>query len=476
MTVTPHLALPLIAAAQAQKHVTHNEAITALDALVHLAVIDRDLSLPPATPAEGDRYIVAGAGTGAWAGKGGQIALWQDGMWRHFAPSRGFLGYVLDEGVLVAWSGTAWIDALSAVSAFQNLALLGLGTSADPTNPFSAKLNKALWAAKTLAEGGTGDLRYTMNKEAAAKTLSLLLQSGFSGRAEIGLTGDDDLHVKVSPDGAAWTEALKVNRSTGFVSFPAMGGPREVLSANRTYYVRTDGSDANNGLANTAGGAFLTVQKAIDTVAAIDLSSYAVTIQMADGTYSGPVTFKAYVGAGPVTIQGNTGTPSNVVLNSTSGHLLEVGVTQKYALNGVKVQTSGGSYLPMYVRDGAHLELKNFVFGASGFGAGLYLSTGSSVDIRGPITIAASMARWAWIEMCAQLNCFNQAFTITGSPTFSEFVNVTRLGVAVLTGNTYTGAATGMQYSVSSNAVLVKGGDVYPGNAAGTSATGAQVA
>jgi hypothetical protein len=155
---------------------------------VHLAVIDRDLSLPPGTPAEGDRYIVAGAGTGAWAGKGGQIALWQDGAWRHFAPSRGFLGYVLDEGVLVAWSGTAWIDALSTISAFQNLGLLGLGTSADPTNPFSAKLNKALWTAKTVADGGTGDLRYTMSKEAAAKTLSLLLQSGFSGRAEIGLT------------------------------------------------------------------------------------------------------------------------------------------------------------------------------------------------------------------------------------------------------------------------------------------------
>jgi hypothetical protein len=145
-------------------------------------------------------------------------------------------------------------------------------------------------------------------------------------------------------------------------------------------------------------------------------------------------------------------------------------------LNGVKVQTSGGSYLPLYVRDGAHLELKNVVFGASGFGTGLYLSTGASVDIRGPITIAASMTRWAWIELCAQLNCFGQAFTITGAPTFSEFVNVTRLGVAVLTGNTYTGAATGMQYAVSANAVLVKGGDVYPGNAAGTSATGAQVA
>jgi hypothetical protein len=64
MTTTPHLALPLIAAAQAQKHVTHNEALFAVDALLHCAVKDKDLAAPPASPAEGDRYIVAGAATG----------------------------------------------------------------------------------------------------------------------------------------------------------------------------------------------------------------------------------------------------------------------------------------------------------------------------------------------------------------------------------------------------------------------------
>src|SRR5215213_4910455 len=61
MTTTPHLALPLIAAAQAQKYVTHNEALFAVDALLHCAVKDKDLAAPPASPAEGDRYIIAGA-------------------------------------------------------------------------------------------------------------------------------------------------------------------------------------------------------------------------------------------------------------------------------------------------------------------------------------------------------------------------------------------------------------------------------
>jgi hypothetical protein len=61
---TPNLRLPYIMAAQSQKHVTHNEAIRALDAVVQLAVLDRDLAAPPVSPAEGDRYIVAANPTG----------------------------------------------------------------------------------------------------------------------------------------------------------------------------------------------------------------------------------------------------------------------------------------------------------------------------------------------------------------------------------------------------------------------------
>jgi hypothetical protein len=89
MTVTTNLALPLIAAAQAQKHVTHNEALLAIDALLGCAVKDKDLTAPPSAPAEGDRYIVAAAPTGAWAGKATNIAAWQDGIWRFYAPRAG---------------------------------------------------------------------------------------------------------------------------------------------------------------------------------------------------------------------------------------------------------------------------------------------------------------------------------------------------------------------------------------------------
>ncbi|MVB00177.1 DUF2793 domain-containing protein [Nitratireductor sp. CAU 1489] len=215
MDKTANLSLPVIAPAQAQKHVTHNEALRVLDAVVQLAVIDRDLTAPPGGAADGDRYIVASAATGDWAGQEGRIAAFQDGAWAFYQPGEGWLAFVADEALLCYWTGAAWADVAGAITTLQNLVLLGLGTTADAANPFSAKLNKALWTARPAAEGGDGDLRYALNKESEADVLSLLMQSNWSGRAELGLVGDDDLSVRVSPDGAAWTEILRGDRAAG---------------------------------------------------------------------------------------------------------------------------------------------------------------------------------------------------------------------------------------------------------------------
>jgi len=217
MFETPSLALPLLAADQAQKHVTHNEALSVLDAIVQLSVEDRDLAAPPDAPPEGVRYIVAADPSGAWAGHAGDVAAWVDGAWSFYQPREGWRCWVEDEAALLVRDGSAWVSLSSGIDALQGLALLGIGTIADAANPFAAKLNKALWTAKTAAEGGDGDLRYTLNKETAADVLSLLMQTGYSGRAEIGLVGDDHLTVKVSADGASWADAIIVDKSDGSV-------------------------------------------------------------------------------------------------------------------------------------------------------------------------------------------------------------------------------------------------------------------
>lgn len=221
MENTPNLSLPYIMPSQAQKHVTHNEALRALDALVQLAVLDRGLVAPPEEPAEGERHIVAAGAVGAWDGQDGCIAAWQDGGWVFLIPRKGWLCFVVDEAELVCWMGEAWENVAATLTALQNLSFLGVGTAADTENPFAARLNKALWTALPAGEGGSGDLRYTLNKEGAGNVLSLLMQSGWSGRAEIGLIGGDDLSIKVSPDGSGWKEALRIDRASGKAAFPA---------------------------------------------------------------------------------------------------------------------------------------------------------------------------------------------------------------------------------------------------------------
>ncbi len=233
---TALLALPFIMAAQAQKHVTHNEALRLLDGLVQLSVKDRDLTAPPASPADGDRYIVASGATGVWAGWDLNITLWVDGAWLRLPPRSGWRAWVEDEGLLLVYNGSAWVGTTPAT--LQNLALLGLGTTADAANPFSAKLNAALWTAKTIAEGGTGDLFYTMNKEAAGDDLGLTLQTGYVTKALVGLFGSDKFRLAVSADGSTFFDGLIVDNTNGIVDQPRL--PRFKGYTNYDNYVAVD--------------------------------------------------------------------------------------------------------------------------------------------------------------------------------------------------------------------------------------------
>jgi hypothetical protein len=213
---TANLGLPFIAQGQAQKEVTHNESLRILDALVQIAVVDRDLTSPPASPGEGQRWIVKSGATGAWADHDNEIAIFLDGGWSFFAPMVGWLAWVTDESVLLAWNGATWIDPVDAVAAIQNLGRLGILTIADSTNRLAVKSDAVLFSHDDVTPG-TGDMRVAVNKSAAAKDAGFVFQDGFSTRTLFGLLGDDDLTVKVSPDGLTFHLAISVDKDTGHV-------------------------------------------------------------------------------------------------------------------------------------------------------------------------------------------------------------------------------------------------------------------
>ncbi len=215
MADTPNLGLPYIMAAQAQKHVTHNEAIRALDALVHLAVIDLDRTTPPEAPAEGDRHIVGTGGTGAWSGHDLEVAAFQDGGWAYFAPRPGWRAWIIEGSALRTWNGTAWVATGGGDGGDAAFDSVGINATADETNRLVVSSPASLFN-----HAGAGH-QLKINKSDDADTASFLFQTDYAGRAEIGTTGDDDFHFKVSPDGSAWHEAILIDKDTGEVSFPA---------------------------------------------------------------------------------------------------------------------------------------------------------------------------------------------------------------------------------------------------------------
>ncbi|HEV7227378.1 DUF2793 domain-containing protein [Brevundimonas sp.] len=226
---SPRLALPLLTGGQMQKHVTVNEALCRLDALVQIAVVSRTRADQPTDAYDGQAWIVPAVATGAdWSTMTpGTLAVRQDGAWLGVHVPQGTTALVTDEGQLVVRTGDGWTPLGALLKRIESLEGLGVGTTPDPTNPISARLNAALLAARPASEGGTGDVRLSLSKETSADVASVMFQTAFGGRAEVGLVGDDALTIKVSPDGAAWREAVKIDPETGRALFLAGALRRE---------------------------------------------------------------------------------------------------------------------------------------------------------------------------------------------------------------------------------------------------------
>jgi hypothetical protein len=260
-------------------------------------------------------------------------------------------------------------------------------------------------------------------------------------------------------------------------------GVREQLTANRIYYVRSDGSDGNNGLANTSGGAFLTIQKAIDTAAALDISVYNVTINVADATYTGAVMVAGpWVGSGTVTLQGNTTTPGNVVITTAVAGAAALSVQSggRLSVAGFKLVSSGAGSTAGLKSSGSAI----LVTGAMDFGAAnrqMQAAGSGIITFGGGITYNISAGAVTHIFCSSGGNVVIEGCTITttGTVAFSgAFVTSSFVGVVIIDGNNFAGAsATGSRYAITANGVVYTAGAAttyLPGNAAGSTSAGGQ--
>lgn len=250
---------------------------------------------------------------------------------------------------------------------------------------------------------------------------------------------------------------------------------REVLTGNRTYYVRNDGVDTNDGKSNNAGGAFKTLAKAISVVGALDLSIFSVVIKIGQaGTYAGFTVGAPFVG-GPgsyVEIEGDTSAASSYVISSAC-------VAQNYGvfrIKGVKLQSSGNG---LQASSGTIHVTGAIVFGTTTSNH-IYVERGGVINIAVNYTVDGGAVYHIQCRDGGFVFAAGITVTVNGTITVNWVVAFNN-AVVQLNSNTFnvTGTATGQRFNVSTNAivfVLGASSTYLPGSIAGVEATGGKYA
>jgi hypothetical protein len=269
--------------------------------------------------------------------------------------------------------------------------------------------------------------------------------------------------------------------NTGWAAYSA--GGRTKLSAARTYYVRTDGNDSNDGSANDSSHAFLTIQKAVDVASALDLNGYDVTIQIANGTYaSSGVTLKSFVGSGRIIIKGDTTTPANVTVNANSGGgtaFKADGIVGVYSLQGMKILSNN---ISVHASRNSLIAFNNLEFGTSSF-IHMYAEDTGVIKAEGNYRVSGG-AQSHWRAAGGQIligSVLGSSIAVdftSGSFSFSAVTGFAQDGGRIdLRGITISnaGSVTGTRYFCSTNGVIATlngGANFIPGNAAGSVSNG----
>lgn len=279
----------------------------------------------------------------------------------------------------------------------------------------------------------------------------------------------------------------------------ALINPLNVANAfqtNTTYYVSNSGSDSNNGL--TSGTAFATLQHAANVINSFNLNGYTVTVTVANGTYA-PVQLPPVNGSGSIAFVGNPSTPSSCVISSSSGVAVGAsGCGSGYSFNGFQVQVSAPN---LSINDGGpgffiggvtSIFLENIQFGAcqcahiqnSGgtiiLGGNIIVSGGLTPNVVGPgAHIFAGNGGYIASNGGQGNTSLNPALNITVAVNVYIWLNVFAGASSAVTYSSITGAGnvTATKYGIELNGIAVTfggGANYYPGNVAGTTATGGQ--
>lgn len=203
---TPRLKLPQLVSLQEATTETWNEALAQIDALSDLCLLGQYINTPPASPADGDAYLIGGAPSGLWTGYAYKIAAARDGVWRFYQPFNGLKAYVLPTATLIVFTASGWkeIEAktvtFSAYTNFDNYIAANTPTKIQFNNDefndsgaFSPSANSFTAPAAGIYAFGFS-FRFRLNAALPSKITAAFYKNGTElghGRAVSGAPADD---------------------------------------------------------------------------------------------------------------------------------------------------------------------------------------------------------------------------------------------------------------------------------------------
>lgn len=257
----------------------------------------------------------------------------------------------------------------------------------------------------------------------------------------------------------------------GLITAVALFTCREVMTAARTYFVDTAGNDSNTGLVNSAGGAFLTVAKAMSVASMIDTASFQLTIQVNAGTWTVPISLPRMVG-GLLPILTGVGSTTIVNTNVAGSAITNNGGTP-WIVQSLKVAGGASTTFLISANGGGLIKISSVELGASS-GYGLYADKISGIVATGNLTFSGAIAGSA-MRTEGLISIRSVTVTYSGTPAFGICVEAAQGGYIDFFGTTNSGSTTGQRYLASSGgSIFTNGGgaNFFPGNVAGVATTG----
>lgn len=249
---------------------------------------------------------------------------------------------------------------------------------------------------------------------------------------------------------------------------------RTKLAANTNFYVRTDGNDSNTGLANTAAGAFLTIQGALNALGKLwDFNKFTPTVNVQAGTWAPFLIAHPWIGGAYPIISGAGVGSSTIAATADSQSLVTVGDFAVLGITGFSLSAGGFSgVVGLDSFQGGILDFDTVSFGA--MSVGVRATRQGMINQTGSFTIAGDLAAFAQVFTLSRLNLAN-TITVNGGLTITHFLNVQQNSL-VSTGGvnlTIAGAGagagtTGTKFVTASDGRIDDSGTTWPGATVGT--------